>query len=411
MAGSGKRVAWVELYLDLVFVLAVAELTRRIVDDPHFSTVAGTLGLFAAIWWTWIGFAVLYNRHGSDHPGQRALFLIASVPVAVAAVATEAASNGDLKIFALSMAGTRMLLAAVHVHVHVHDDDPHSDVGDALRRRTARAYAISATLFLITIWIPSPFRYVVWAFALAYESRVIFSDEVGATPPGSGKSEGDEPLPPGEADALDSHHFAERFGLFLIILLGELVIQAGEAAADVHVHSASGWGALVAAVALPAALWWAYFNGVDEIELRTLELSGGSPRTARVLFAVGHMLPAFALVLVAAGVGLLLRHDPPRIAYALTSIGSGLYLGGVRGAMRPRLARDRLAQTILIGATFAFASVRHVLGPHSYLWALAAWTTAVAAYVPRSASKAPSRTSEVAVGSPMPTEAEPPPRA
>jgi low temperature requirement protein LtrA len=152
MAKSGKRVAWVELYLDLVFVLAIAELTRNIAGDPRISTVFRTLGLFAVVWWTWVGFAVLYNRHGSDHPSQRALFLVASVPVAVAAVATESASRGDPKMFALSLSVTRMLLAAAHAH----DDDPQSNVGDALRRRTAQTYAASALLFLITIWVPPP---------------------------------------------------------------------------------------------------------------------------------------------------------------------------------------------------------------------------------------------------------------
>lgn len=394
MAESRKQVAWVELYLDLVFVLAIAELTRNIVSDPRLSTVFGTLGLFVAIWWTWVGFAVLYNRHGSDHLAQRTIFLIASVPIAVAAVATGAASHGDPKMFALALAVTRMLLAAAYTH----DDNPQSNVGDPLRRRTAQAYAISAALFLTTIWTPSPFRYVIWALALAFESRVIFSDDRTADRTVDVEKQGHGTHQRDEADALDAHHFAERFGLFLIILLGELVIQAGEAAGDLHVHSASGWGALIAAVTLSGALWWAYFSGADEIELRTLELSGGSPKTARVLFAVGHMLPAFALLMIAAGAGLLLRHDPPRLAFALTCIGAGIYLGGVRGAMRPRRKRDRVAQTILIGATFAFGTLRHLLGPHSYLWALAAWTMAIAIYVPRSAPKPPPAESGVTPG-------------
>lgn len=401
MAEPGKRVAWVELYLDLVFVLAIAELTRNIVTDPRFLTVLGTLGLFAAIWWTWIGFAVLYNRHGSDHAAQRTLFLVASVPVAVLAVATGPASHGDAKMFALSLAVTRVILAAAYTH----DDHPQSNVGDALRCRTAQAYAVSVVLYLITIWVPSPFRYAIWALALAYESRVIFSDDPRAPAVGDAEAEGHGASVGDELDALDAHHFAERFGLFLIILLGELVIQAGEASGDLHVHSASGWGALVAAVAFCGALWWAYFTGVDEIELRALEVSGGSPKTARVLFAVGHMLPAFALVITAAGVGLLLGHDPPRIAFALTSIGSGIYLAGVRGAMRLQRRRDRVAQTILIGATFAFGSLRHVLGPHSYLWALAAWTAAIAVYVPPSGPKPPDEESEVTSRPAIPTEA------
>jgi Bacterial low temperature requirement A protein (LtrA) len=56
MSEPGKRVSWVELYLDLVFVLAVGQ------------SVCIALGLFVTLWWTWVGFTVLYNRHGDDEP-------------------------------------------------------------------------------------------------------------------------------------------------------------------------------------------------------------------------------------------------------------------------------------------------------------------------------------------------------
>ena len=95
MDDQGKRVSWVELYLDLVFVLAVAQLAHLIVAEPAMRSVWIALGLFFTLWWTWVGFAVLYNRLGADEPVQRLLFLAASVPIGVAAVAIEPASTGD----------------------------------------------------------------------------------------------------------------------------------------------------------------------------------------------------------------------------------------------------------------------------------------------------------------------------
>ena len=91
----GKRVSWVELYLDLVFVLAVGQLAHVIVAHPSMHSVWVALALFLTLWWTWVGFAVLYNRQGADHPRQRLFFLAASVPVGVAAVAIDPASTGD----------------------------------------------------------------------------------------------------------------------------------------------------------------------------------------------------------------------------------------------------------------------------------------------------------------------------
>lgn len=65
---EGKQVSWVELHLDLVFVLAIGQLARLIVDRPEMQSVRIALGLFAPLWWTWVGFAVLYDRHGADEP-------------------------------------------------------------------------------------------------------------------------------------------------------------------------------------------------------------------------------------------------------------------------------------------------------------------------------------------------------
>ena len=87
MDGHGKRVSWVELYLDLIFVLAVGQLSHFLVEEPEMRSVWVALGLFMTMWWTWIGFAVLYNRRGEDVPQQRILFLAGSIPAGVAAVA------------------------------------------------------------------------------------------------------------------------------------------------------------------------------------------------------------------------------------------------------------------------------------------------------------------------------------
>src|SRR2546421_143551 len=114
MEETGKRVAWVELYLDLVFVLAVGQVAHEVQAHPNMHGVWVALGLFAALWWTWVGFAVLYNRQGADLPAQRLLFLAGSVPVGVAAVAIAPAATGQSTAFALSMAAVRVILAAAH---------------------------------------------------------------------------------------------------------------------------------------------------------------------------------------------------------------------------------------------------------------------------------------------------------
>ena len=82
-------------------------------------------------------------------------------------------------------------------------------------------------------------------------------------------------------------------------MLGEVVVEAGQGSVDVDTTGA--WAALVAAMILAGALWWLYFDSAAEINLRVLELSGGSPTIARTIFALGHMFPAFALLMRSSG--------------------------------------------------------------------------------------------------------------
>jgi low temperature requirement protein LtrA len=210
---------------------------------------------------------------------------------------------------------------------------------EELRRRNVQALLGSTVLFVVSIWVPEPWRYVLWAVAIASESGAMLREDRrnehrAARMRRERSFEAIRPTDP--AEALDPHHFAERFGLFIIILLGEVVVSAGQTAIDGHVATFDGWAALVAAMIFAAALWWLYFDAAAEINLKVLEMSGGSPVIARAIFATGHMLPAFALLLMAAGVGLLLEPEQPRIAYALVSVGLGIYLLGTRV---PRLGR------------------------------------------------------------------------
>jgi low temperature requirement protein LtrA len=285
MDDQGKRVSWVELYLDLVFVLAVAQLAHLIVAEPAMRSVWIALGLFFTLWWTWVGFAVLYNRLGADEPVQRLLFLAASVPIGVAAVAIGPASTGDSTVFALSLAVARLVLAGAH-----------SVTGEGrnlLRERITRACLGSAALFALSAAVPEPLRYALWAIAIGLESSAMLTEDRAA----AHRLRRDHDLsalrPEDASEALDAHHFAERFGLFLIILLGEVVVEAGQASVNGHATDTAGWAVLVAAMVLAAALWWVYFDSAAAINLRVLELSGGSPTMARAIFAVGHMLPTF----------------------------------------------------------------------------------------------------------------------
>jgi low temperature requirement protein LtrA len=383
-AAHGKRVGWVELYLDLVFVFAVGQVAHGIVAEPHWARAAAALGLFATLWWTWIGFAVLYNRRGDDRRAADRLFVLAgTIPCAVAATQAHHVFEGHPAIFAVAMAAVRLILAAAHRWPARAEHD---------QRRISGGYAISAVLFGVSAIVPHPWLFVLWAFTLLQEAGFLL---LGDRPRPRRGEPRERPTPasrwrlllapPRDPHlAVDSAHLAERFGLFMILLLGELVITVGTAALERPADDLAYWSALLGGLVMAGALWWLYFASAARMYERMLELSGGNPALAYSLYAAGHLFPAFALVLIAAGVNLSLQEPAPHAASWFTTIGLTLYLAGTRvfsgGFRRWYLGLARIA---VLAATVCLAFLDRVLPAPAVVVVIAAWAVAGTAVATR----------------------------
>jgi low temperature requirement protein LtrA len=64
--GDPQQPTFLELFLDLVFVLALAQLSRTLVEQLTWSGAFQTLVLLVALWWVWVhtaSFADLFDPH------------------------------------------------------------------------------------------------------------------------------------------------------------------------------------------------------------------------------------------------------------------------------------------------------------------------------------------------------------
>ncbi len=112
-----------------------------------------------------------------------------------------------------------------------------------------------------------------------------------------------------------------------------------------------------------------------------LELSGGSPTMARAIFAAGHMLPAFALILIAAGLGLLLEGDPPNerlLARHASASGSTSRARACSSAARGRFVAGHPGDAAGGDVPCSGGSTTS-LSPREYVWLLMGWTVMCAA--------------------------------
>jgi len=377
-----KRVSWVELYFDLIFAFAVGETTHVMVAAPEWGGFGRALGLFIPLWWTWIGFVVLYNRHPEDRVSRRLFVLAGTLPCAVAAVETHDAAIGQGIAFALALAAARLVLALAFAFTTDHG------------KKVAIGYSVSAVVFAASTWVPSPWRYVLWAFTLIQEAGFLLlrNGERNGARDGEQKEKRTrrtrtEALramlqpPTDPARRVDAAHLAERFGLMMIILMGEVVVSVAASAVDVAGHDPRYWLGLLAGLVLAAALWWVYFTAAAPLNEYVLRASGGNPTMAYGIYAGGHLSPAFALLSMSAGVTLTLSDETPHAAAWFITGGLAAYIAGSQVIPADPLTRvARVLRPAVIPVTVCLALLRPLISTTGVVVVAALWAAGIAAY-------------------------------
>jgi len=237
---KGRKVTWLELFFDLVFVAAVAQVGTHLRDDYSLAGLLRFSLLFVLIWWAWLGHTTFSTRFDTDDLVQRALTALQLFLVAVMAVnSTGAIDSRDSAGFAAAYSVMRLVLAGQFLRAR--------RVPRA--RRLATRYAVScgiaAALWLTSAFVPAPARFWLWAVALTID--------IG-TPLLSTRHLVDVPH--------DAAHLPERYGLFSIILIGESMAAVMAGMGHQEYWSVRAASAAILGMAMVFATWWVYFDGV-----------------------------------------------------------------------------------------------------------------------------------------------------
>jgi len=150
----------------------------------------------------------------------------------------------------------------------------------------------SAGLVLAAGFVTGPIDWLLWGGAIAVQVATPFLAHAD------------------RGFVLNPTHFAERHGLMILIVLGELLVSVGLAAAasSRHADLALILGVL-AGLSASAAMWWAYFAGEDEKAARAHEKATIRRRAVHGLlgFGLAHLIMIFGAVAIAAATKLSLQ--------------------------------------------------------------------------------------------------------
>ena len=304
---QGEQVTPLELFFDLVFVLAITQCTSLMAADPTWEGLAEGVVVLGILWWTWVGFSWLTSVVDPEEGIVRLAMFGSMAALLVVSLAVPEVFGDSGLTFAVAYALVRtgwLVLFFLASH-----DEP------ALRHSIwiglVPSTAVGVGLLVAASFLDGTAQLVLWLIALSI-------DMLGPYLFGS------------EGWKLEPHHFAERHGLIFIIALGESIVAVGvgaEEGLDAGVITAAVLG-----IVLAAAMWWAYFDVVALVAARRLaELPEGREQNemARDSYSFLHFPMVAGVVLIALGMKkTIARTDEPlstETAFALVG-GLAVYL-------------------------------------------------------------------------------------
>lgn len=273
-----RHATWLELFFDLVFVLSMAELAHLLHAHPDWKGLVSFVALFIPVWWLWIDFSYYADQFDVDRGIYRLAYFGVMFGIVITALTIpNALSDGSIN-FAAAYAALRLIIIVLYMQAW-----RHVPVSRDITARYIASFSVAFFLWLASMVIPPPVRFGVWAIALLIEisNGPITHLTVRSIP---------------QQDS----HMDERFGLFIIIVLGEALIAVASGVSDTN------WGvpsvlSAVGGFAIALSLWWMYFERADETVIdRALH---GSKTTMLRAYIYGYSHVLAFMGIVATGVG------------------------------------------------------------------------------------------------------------
>ena len=298
-AEDEKRVSWAELFFDLVFVVAVTQVSSFVEAHLHWSGLLRALIVFVPIYWLWVGTAIQTNLQDTDRPLFRIRLFVVALAAVFMALSLPAAYDRLGLLFATAYWAGRLVL------------------GVGVVMQSVRAGRVPVNPYSVSMVLTGPML-VVGAFAHGDVRETIWG--VAALLDLSTPSLFRSRL---RWMRLDAGHLAERFGLFVLIALGESVVAVGASLDAHHLTVAEAFGVGIA-FAVAAGLWWVYFHFAADAMRHAMATAKVQLDITRLVLSYGHLAFIAAVILVAVG----LRESIAAPSHHLHWSSAGLLLGG-----------------------------------------------------------------------------------
>lgn len=277
-SGNPRHATWLELFFDLVFVFAIAELAHLLHSHFDWAGIFSFALLFVPVWWLWIDFSYYADQFNVDRGPYRLVMFGVMFGIVIMALTVPDVINGGSANFAAIYATLRLVIILLYLQAW--------RLVPQSRELTARytiSFSIAFLLWTISIATPEPARFWLWAIALLIEisNGPITYLTIRHVPQ-------------------QKSHMDERFGLLVIIVLGEAIIAVATGVAETNWQ----WQSILAGACgflTAVSLWWMYFERSEESAIDQALRSGKRALFRAYIYGYAHLFVFMGIV--AAGVG------------------------------------------------------------------------------------------------------------
>ena len=326
-----RRVSFLELFYDLIYVVLIARIASGLHGEITWDAVATFGVLFGLLWVGWFNGTLLHDAHGRPDVRNRLMTFLQMFAIAVMAVFAPTADAAGGAGFAAAYTIFLVILVGQWITVaRTERDDPFNG---PIARGYTTMMAVMTAWTAASVFVPARVRVWMWgAFVVVFILGMV-AIALGRGPSGSRTRR--------EADPMATESLLERYALFVIIVLGEVVASVVAGLGAVHELTPAVFATGFAGLAVGIAFWWTYF---DMIAMRPPAAS----TRARYLYTLLQLPLTLAITGVGAATVSLIEHtDAPDPAT------SWAFAGFVVLAMLSMIATSRLLRDwTRLGAMF-----------------------------------------------------------
>ena len=244
-----RRISWLELFYDLVYVIAIARITHHLAAHVTISGFLEYASLFVLIFWGWLNGSLYHDLHGSEGLRTRLITLWQMMIIAAFAITIDQPSSRPYFNLTIVLMVMQFYITYLWWSVGFYDKS---------HRRYSRPYVIffllAMTLMGLSLYVSAKWLKIIVPLVIICNYTPAFIAH--------------RLLRRASTDLNLSSAMSERLGLFTIIVFGELVLGVVNGISDMHVANFSTWLNFAFAIAVVFILWWIFFTLVSNREAK-----------------------------------------------------------------------------------------------------------------------------------------------